>query len=132
MKCLLRASVGSPVALSQWLVAEALEAPGLEREVREVHETLARRYRRLRQVLDACDPALLRPLPFNSGCFALVELADGLDAEVVRRTLLECYGTGVIAVGSRYLRFAYCSVRERAIRELVSRVEACVRKLLVR
>ena len=54
---------------------------------------------------------------------------DGLDAEVVRRTLLESYGTGVIAIGSSHLRFAYCSGREQAIPELVSRVEACVRKL---
>ena len=132
VKCLLRASVGSPVALSQWLAVEALEAPGLEREVREVHETLARRYRRLRQVLDSCDPELLRPLPFNSGCFALVELPDSLDAEVVRRTLLESYSAGVIAIDQRYLRIAYCSVREQVIPELVSRVEACLRKLLVR
>ena len=129
VKCLLRASVGSPVALSQWLVVEALEAPGLEAEVMEVHRTLARRYRRLRQVLDSCDPELLRPMPFNSGCFALVELPSALDAEVVRRTLLESYGTGVIAIGSKYVRIAYCSVREYAIPELVSRVEACVRKL---
>ena len=129
VKCLLRASVGSPVALSQCLVAEALEAPGLEREVMEVHGTLARRYRRLQQVLQSCDPDLLRPLPFNSGCFAVVELPKGLDAEVVRRTLLESHSPGVIAIGSSHLRFAYCSVREQAIPELVSRVEACVRKL---
>ena len=129
VKCLLRASVGSPVALSQCLVAEALEAPGLEREVMEVHGTLARRYRRLQQVLQSCDPDLLRPLPFNSGCFAVVELPEGLDAEVVRRTLLESHSTGVIAIGSSHLRFAYCSVREQAIPELVSRVEACVRTL---
>ncbi len=126
-KCLLRASVGSPVALSQRLVLETLLTPGLQDEVAAVQRTLERRYLRLKAAFAAADPDLVRPLPFNSGCFALLELPDGQDAEEVRMELLEKHSTGVISIGQRYLRLAYCSVDEGSLPVLVERIETCLR-----
>jgi aspartate/methionine/tyrosine aminotransferase len=125
-KCLLRASIGSPVALSQEVALAALEHEGIEDEIEAVRQILARRYRALRLALERADPALLRPLPFNSGCFALLELPERLDSEVVRQRLLAEFDTGVVSSPPRYLRIAYCSVAEEAIPELVSRIEAGV------
>lgn len=128
VKCLLRATVGSPVAPSQALVARALASPALEEEIEAVRKLLAHRVEVLREALAGCDPALLRPLPFNAGCFALLELPGeaeggaGLDPEALRRHLLDHHSTGLVAVSPRYLRIAHCSVDADDLPELAARL----------
>jgi aspartate/methionine/tyrosine aminotransferase len=131
VKGLTRAVVGSPVSLGQILLLEALRTGGIEQQVEAVRRTVGRRYEVLRRSLAGADPGLLTPLPFNSGCFALVELAEelGLEAEAVRRHLLERHDTGLISIAPRYLRIAYCSVDEERLPELVARLERGVREL---
>jgi aspartate/methionine/tyrosine aminotransferase len=128
-KCILRATVGSPPALTQEVALAALASDGVEDEIEEIRRVLAGRYRALRRALDASTPGLLRPLPFNSGCFALIELPAGVDAEALRQRLLADFDTGVVSNPPRWVRIAYCSVAEEAIPELVSRIEAGVRAL---
>lgn len=132
VKCLTRAVVGSPVATSQVLMLQALRDP--ERTAAEftgARELLAGRYRALRAALAEVDHTWLRPLPFNSGCFALLELPEelGLVAEDVRQHLLEHEDTGLVSIAPRYLRIAFCSIAEPAIPELVKRIERGVRTL---
>lgn len=131
VKCLTRATVGSPVAVSQVLLLAAMDDEDVEAEIERVHATLERRYRALKKALEGIDRDLLRPLPFNSGCFALVELAESVDAdaETVRHHLLDHHETGLIAIGQRFLRIAFCSVEEEALPELVQRLERGVREL---
>jgi aspartate/methionine/tyrosine aminotransferase len=131
VKTLVRSSVGSPVAASQVVLLQALRKEGIEAEVEAVHTVLAERYRALRQALAAADPELLRPLPFNSGCFALVEIPEalGLTSEQVRRHLLEHHDTGLVSMEPRFLRIAHCSVDAAALPELVRRLERAVREL---
>jgi aspartate/methionine/tyrosine aminotransferase len=123
VKGLVRATIGSPVATSQMLLLEALAAPDAEAQVEAVRVLLAERCRALQVALEKVDPRLLRSLPFNSGCFALVELPEalGITAEEVRQHLLARYDTGLVAVGTRFLRIAFCSVAAAAIPELVGR-----------
>jgi aspartate/methionine/tyrosine aminotransferase len=133
-KCLVRAGIGSPVATGQVLALQALESGRVAEEVEAVRRLLAARHGVLRKALAGCDPALVRPLPFNSGCFALLELGPrargaGLTADAVRRHLLEAEDTGVVAVGEEYLRIAYCSVAEDDLPELVERLERGLRTL---
>lgn len=128
-KCILRATVGSPVAVSQRLALDALRDPATAGDLVEIRRELAERYRALKVALADTDPALLRPLPFNSGCFAVVGLPVGVDPEAARRRLLDEYDTGVVALASGYLRIAYCSVRTDALGEVVRRVESAVRDL---
>ncbi len=125
VKGLVRATIGSPVATSQMLLLHALEAADAEAQVEAVRLLLAERYRALQQALARVDQRLLRPLPFNSGCFALLELPEslGVAAEEVRQHLLDRHDSGVVSVGQRYLRVAFCSVAAAAIPELVSRME---------
>ncbi|HEX2463943.1 MAG TPA: aminotransferase class I/II-fold pyridoxal phosphate-dependent enzyme [Thermoanaerobaculia bacterium] len=125
-KCVLRATIGSPAALTQEVALSALATDGVEDEIEEVRSILGRRYRALRRALDAASPDLMRPLPFNSGCFALIELPEGVDAEALRQRLLAEFDTGVVSSPPRYVRIAYCSVAEEAIPELVTRIEAGV------
>lgn len=131
VKCLLRAALGSPVAVSQALAAAALRAPAIDRQLAEIRAVLAERYRVLAEAIARVDRDLLVPLPFNAGCFALLELTPelGLSAEDVRRHLLATQETGVVAIPPRFLRIAFCSVAVEALPELVTRLEAGVRDL---
>ena len=131
LKCLLRAALGSPPSASQVALARTLADPATEAQMEAIRDRLAARYRVLAEALSRADRDLLRPLPFNSGCFALVELPQelGLTSEEVRRELLDHHETGLIAIAPRYLRIAFCSVRRAALPELVARLDAAVRKL---
>jgi aspartate/methionine/tyrosine aminotransferase len=128
---LVRASIGAPVAASQVVLLQALRDEGIARDVEAVRLLLEGRYRALKGALAEVDPGLLTVLPFNSGCFALVEVppALGIDAEAVRRHLLARHDTGLISIAPRYLRIAHCSVDAAAIPELVRRLEKGVAEL---
>jgi aspartate/methionine/tyrosine aminotransferase len=131
VKTLVRSTIGSPVAASQVILLQALRKEGIEAEVEAVRALLEARYRSLKQALAAADPELLHALPFNSGCFALVEIPErlGLTSEQVRRHLLEHHDTGLVSLEPRFLRIAHCSVDAAALPELVRRLEKAVREL---
>jgi aspartate/methionine/tyrosine aminotransferase len=131
VKLLVRSVVGSPVAASQVVLLQALRKEGIESEVEAVRALLEGRYKALKGALAGVDPALMTVLPFNSGCFALVELPErlGLDSEAVRKHLLAHHDTGLISIAPRYLRIAHCSVDEAALPELVKRLEKGIAEL---
>ncbi len=131
VKMLVRSTLGSPVASSQVILLQALRKEGIAAEVEAVRTLLQGRYEALKDALEKVDRRLLTPLPFNSGCFALVELPEslGLDSESVRKHLLAHYDTGLISIAPRYLRIAHCSVDAAALPELVRRLEAAVGEL---
>ena len=124
VKCLLRATVGSPVSMSQMIALRALRSTSLDEEVERVKQLLASRYRRLRELLTRLDGRHARVLPFNSGCFALLELnaEEGRSSDSVRRSLLENHDTGLISIAPNYLRIAFCSIAEESLPELVHRI----------
>src|SRR5207302_8892763 len=127
-KMLLRSVIGSPCASSQVVLLQALRQTGIEAEVEKVRALLDGRYHALKTALATVDPQRLTVLPFNSGCFALVELPEslGLTSEQVRRHLLDHHDTGLISIEPRYLRIAHCSVDAAALPELVRRLEVAV------
>ena len=129
IKGLLRSTVGSPVATAQVLLLEALKSGRAEAEVERVREILAARYRVLRDALAEGDDGAVRALPFNSGCFALLELAGPVSAGRVRRHLLDRHDTGIVSIEPNYLRIAFCSVAEEALPEVVRRIRAGVAEL---
>jgi aspartate/methionine/tyrosine aminotransferase len=131
VKMLVRSGVGAPLVASQTILLQALRKDGIEQEVEQVRLLLEGRYRALKGALAGADPELLTVLPFNSGCFALVEIPErlGLTSEQVRRHLLEHHDTGLIAIDPRYLRIAHCSVDAAALPELVRRLEKGVAEL---
>ena len=113
-------------------VQDALAQSDIEAQVEAVRSLLAVRYRALRAALDTVDPQVLKPLPFNSGCFALVEMPAGVDAEAARHHLLDHYDTGLVSIGSAYLRVAFCSVAASAIPEMIERLGQGVAELAAR
>jgi len=117
--------VGPTSAASQAVLLEALRSPGVEDRIAAIRGTLAGRYRALSGALAAADPAVLTAFPFNSGCFALVEVPEGLglSSDQVRRRLLAEESVGLISIEPRSLRIAHCSVAAGDLPELVRRLE---------
>ncbi len=131
LMCAGRATVGSPPGPSQAIALAALRSPDLQRDLEDSHAVLRRRYRALREALDQVDDGLLAAQPFNSGCFAMVDLPPQLDPEATRLRLLDEASVGTVALpGTHSLRIAYCSVAEQDIPELVRRTADVVRRAL--
>ncbi len=129
VKCLLRAGIGSPVALSQVVLLCALRRPDVREQIAGIVAQLRERWQVLVAALEDVDRELLRPLPCNAGAFALLELADGIDPEEVRQYLLEKEDTGLVAFAPKYLRIAFCSVDAIDLPEVVHRLERGVRAI---
>ncbi len=128
---LVRAALGSPAALSQVVLQQALRSGHCKAEVDEVRAVAADRYAAVKPALAELDPEFLRPLPFNAGFFVMLELnpALGLDPQDVRRYLIAHHDTGIVASAPNYLRLAICSVSEEGLPEMVRRIEKGVREM---
>jgi len=128
---LVRATIGSTVALSQVILLQTLRGGKAREEIDAIYREAEERYRIVKPALAALDRSLLRPLPFNAGFFALMEIPEelGVKADEVRRHLLEHHSTGVVSIGERYLRLATCSVAPEDLLELVVRLERGLREL---
>lgn len=124
IKGLIRSGIGSPPALSQMVLLQALRKDDIRKEIAVVVGVLADRYRALRSELARAERehGAFRVLPFNSGVFALVELPEGIDADRLRRHLLDNEDVGLVSIGEKYLRIAFCSLAVEAVPELVKRL----------
>jgi aspartate/methionine/tyrosine aminotransferase len=132
LRGLIRAGLGSPVALSQVVLLQALRNQRIGDEVAAMIALMRERYRALSEALSAaerqCDR--IQVLPCNSGVFALIALR-GLDAEAVRQKLLAEYDVGLVAIAPNYLRIAFCSIEAEAIPELVRRTVAAIESFAI-
>jgi len=121
----IRGNISNASNLSQSLLLNALNSKIYKSEKREKYELLKKRFMKVEEVLK--DPKYLEffsPLPFNSGYFMCVQLSS-LDAEKVRKILLEKYDTGLISI-KNMLRIAFSSVAEKNIKQLFENIyNAC-------
>ncbi len=110
-----RGSISSDSHLAQSLLLHAYDDPAYAPEKKRAFDLLKSRYDALAAELKAHPEYKERfeALPFNSGYFMCVKLANG-DAESVRQKLLADYDTGVIALGD-LVRVAYSSLPQAQI-----------------
>lgn len=125
---LVRGSVGSPVGISQFLSEEELLDPHHESSFQNLKSILEKRYRVLQAGLSQGSP-FWTPLPFNSGCFCLLQLKPGLQAEKVREQLIKDESVGVVSHLDRYLRIAFCSMTEKDISILLQALHRTCEKM---
>jgi len=93
-----------------------------EADKKEKYHTLKSRYQAIIKVLeDTKYTEYFKALPFNSGYFMCIELDDSLNAEAIRKILLDKYSTGVIVFGN-LIRLAFSAVPESKIPELVENI----------
>lgn len=123
-KCLgaIRCSVSSSQRPGQSILIEVLtNGDRADRERDAAREEMRARYQVTREALARhADDGILKPYPFNSGYFFAFSCT--VDAEAVRRRLLEENGIGTISLEGTVLRVAYCSVPREGIAALVDAI----------
>jgi len=113
-----RGSISNACHLSQSILFQSMSSKNYGAEKAEKFQILKNRARKIKQILS--DPKFTEvweAYPFNSGYFMCVKLKK-IDAESLRRHLLERYGVGLIAIGDRNLRVAFSCVEEEDLPEL--------------
>ena len=114
----IRGSISNASHLGQTIVLKSMQSENFIKEKEEKFKVLKNRAERIKEVLsdsrykDAWDV-----YPFNSGYFMCIRLKS-VDAETLRRHLLEKYGVGLISMGERDLRIAFSCLEEGDIPEL--------------
>ena len=124
-----RSGISNASSIGQHLAVSAYADGEYARQKREKYSVLKSRYAEIRRILKA-HPEYGRnftPMPFNSGYFMCVKPV-GVDAEKVRRQLIEKYSTGTIVL-SGLIRIAFSTVPKGRLATLFSNVNAAISDL---
>ena len=117
-------SIGQAMALAAYSDMEAYDA-----QKKEKYEVLKARYVEIRKIL-AEHPeyeATFEVMPFNSGYFMCVR-PKGIDAESVRKHLIEKYSIGTIVL-SGLIRLAFSTIPKSKLAGLFANVHAAINDL---
>ena len=104
-----RSGISNASSIGQHMALAAYNDPGYSRQKRAKYLVLKKRYALIRRIL-AKHPGYasrFETMPFNSGYFMCVK-PKGVDAEAVRRHLIEKYSTGTIVL-SGLIRLAFAT-----------------------
>lgn len=115
---LIRSVVSNCSELSQYLIVKALQNPHFYDERAAKVGLMRRRALKVKAVL--ANPRYAEawePYPFNSGYFMCLCIKK-VDAEVLRKHLLEHYGVGTISITPTDLRVAFSCLEEGDIQEV--------------
>ncbi len=110
----IRSSVSCAATPSQSLLLKAYKSGNIEQEKKDFRKILENRYKLVRDFVSSHTSRFIKPLPFNSGYFMAFDTMS-IDAEKLRRTLLEEKGIGTISIDSKTLRVAFSSLDEEKI-----------------
>jgi aspartate/methionine/tyrosine aminotransferase len=122
----IRGNISNAANISQSLLMEAYTHPEYDSQKAAKYEIMKQRYDEVKRVLNnETYKPYFKALPYNSGYFMCIELAEGLDGEKTRKLLIEKYSIGVIAFDN-LLRIAFSAVAESKIQPLFEGIyEAC-------
>jgi len=124
-----RSSISNASSLGENLSIAAYADSDYDRQKREKYNVLKSRYSEIRCILKR-HPEYAESfvaMPFNSGYFMCVKPV-GVDAEAVRRLLIERYSTGTIVL-SGLIRLAFSTIPKTKLATLFANVDAAVREL---
>ena len=124
-----RSGISNASSIGQHLALAAYADPAYPAQKRQKYAVLRRRYAEIRRILRKHPEYAenFEPMPFNSGYFMCVKPL-GVDAEKVRRRLIEGYSTGTIVL-SGLLRIAFATVPTAKLAKLFANVNAAVSDL---
>ncbi len=114
----IRGNISNAANISQSLLLEAYNAPDYVEQKAAKYSIMKERYDKVKEVLkEEKYKKYFTALPYNSGYFMCIKLAEGLEGEKMRKLLIEKYSIGVISLGN-LLRIAYSAVAAKDIKEL--------------
>ena len=125
-----RSGISNATAIGQHLAIRAFADPGYVSQKREKFAVLKKRYHEIRVILKT-HPEYAKhfeAMPFNSGYFMCVK-PIGVEAEKVRRHLIEKYSVGTIVL-SGLIRLAFSTVPTARLGKLFASVDAAIADLI--
>ena len=124
-----RSCISNASSIGQHLAVAAFADPGYVAQKRAKYAVLKARYQEIRKILKRHPEyaANIEVMPFNSGYFMCVK-PIGVDAEAVRRRLIEKYSTGTIVL-SGLIRLAFSTIPKARLATLFANVNAAVADL---
>jgi DNA-binding transcriptional MocR family regulator len=105
------------------MMLHAFKDPDLESQKKAMRDILERRYHLVRTFVDSHTSKVLKALPFNSGYFMSFNTGS-INAEELRKHLLNEKGIGTISINSQTLRVAFSSVDEDKIEKVYAEIYA--------
>lgn len=113
-----RGNISNASNLSQSLLLHAYEDDNYDHQKAMKYATMKERYDAVKSALANNNYSdCFEALPYNSGYFMCIKLAEGIDGESVRQLLIEKYSIGVINLNN-ILRIAYAAVAASDIETL--------------
>jgi aspartate/methionine/tyrosine aminotransferase len=124
----IRGNISNAANISQSLLLAAFNSNEYAEQKAAKYAIMKERYDAVKEALaDEKYKAYFSALPYNSGYFMCVELAEGLKADEIRKILIEDYSIGTISLGN-ILRIAYSAVAASDIKELFEGIYKACRK----
>ena len=124
-----RSGISNVSSIGQHLAVKAFADPRYVQQKRDKYAVLKKRYHEIRTILklhpEYADA--FEAMPFNSGYFMCVR-PKGVDAEAVRRRLIEKYSTGTIVL-SGLIRLAFSTIPTAKLQKLLQNVADAVNDL---
>lgn len=126
---LVRATISSASHIGQRMLLQAYYNPNYSEQKAEKFATLLHRYKIIRNILRSHKSyrESFSAMPFNSGYFMCIK-PKGVDAEALRRLLIERYQTGTIML-SGLIRIAFSSVPAEKLDTLFANIDSAIRDL---
>jgi aspartate/methionine/tyrosine aminotransferase len=117
----IRSSVSCSSTPPQNILLKAFQDPKIEEQKAAYFKVLEKRYQIVKNFVNTHKSDALYALPFNSGYFMSFHL-NSVDAEALRKKLLEEKGIGTIAIDSQTLRIAFSSLDDDKIEMVYSAI----------
>jgi len=114
----IRGNISNAANISQSLLLEAFSSEDYSAQKEAKYYIMQKRYDAVKEALtEEKYTEYFEALPFNSGYFMCVKLAEGLVGEEVRQLLIEKYSIGLISLGN-VLRIAFSAVAASDVKEM--------------
>jgi len=114
----IRGNISNAANISQSLLLAAFESREYAEQKAAKYKIMQRRYDAVKEALsDTKYKEYFEALPYNSGYFMCIKLADGLAGDEVRQVLIDKYSIGLISLGN-ILRIAFSAVAAANVKEM--------------
>jgi aspartate/methionine/tyrosine aminotransferase len=122
----IRGNISNAANISQSLMYAAYNSSEYALQKQAKFQIMHQRYEAVKEALiDEKYRKYFKPLPFNSGYFMCVQLAEGLDSEKVRQVLIQKYSIGTISLNG-ILRLAFSAVAAADVKDMFEGIyKAC-------
>jgi len=125
----IRGTISNASHVGQTIVYKSMTDKRYADEKKEKFDIMKRRAQRVKAVLtDPRYQARFSAYPFNSGYFMCIRLKT-VDAEALRRHLLDKYGVGLISLGKTDIRVAFSCLEEDEVEVLFDTILKGIKEL---